>query len=117
MNSFSSVFIVLCGGKENIQSKSIILDLFHEGYTTEMERIYEPSRVGKYTLLFGCYAVDENCSSAIFIKNSKHLKPKIGQTFVAYFFDPITDFGINLRKDRKTICARHDICAKFPVYS
>ena len=77
----------------------------------------EPSRVGKYTLLFGCYAVDENCSSAIFIKNRTHFKPEVGQTFVAYFFDPITDFGINLRRDRKIICACHDICAKFPVYS
>ena len=77
----------------------------------------EPSWVGKYTLLFGCYAVDENCSSAIFIENRTHFKPEVGQTFVAYFFDPITDFGINLRRDRKIICACHDICAKFPVYS
>ena len=77
----------------------------------------ELSRVGKYTLLFGCYTVNENCSSAILIKNSTHFKPEVGQTFVAYFFDPITDFGINFRRDRKIICARHDICAKFLVYS
>ena len=77
----------------------------------------EPSRVGKYTLLFGCYAVDENCSLAIFIKNSTQFKAEVGQTLVAYFFGPIPDFGINLRKDRKIVCARQDICAKFPVYS
>ena len=50
----------------------------------EQKLIDEPNTVAnKYTLLFGCYAVYKIRSSAIFITNSTHFKPEVGQTFVA----------------------------------
>ena len=72
---------MLCGGKQNIQSKHIILDIYYMRYI-EQKLIDELSTGRKYTLLFGCYAVYENCSSTIFITNSTHFKPEVGQTFL-----------------------------------
>ena len=73
-----------------------------------MERLTE---YGRNLLFFGCYAVCKFVYRPFSSRRRTHFEPEVGQFFVEYFLAPITDFGINLREDRKIICACRDICA------